>query len=101
VFCLEDLSMNARFTSLLAAVALALAAGAAVATQAPAAAPAQPQLSEHVRQDIQRHRAMAVAHDNAARCLESGRSKDECHERLRAECRGLAVGRYCGMRHQH
>jgi hypothetical protein len=90
--------MNLSRTALLAALALALAAGAAVATQAPAAAP---QLSEHVRQDIQRHRAMAVAHDNAARCLESGRNKDECHERLRAECRGLAVGRYCGMRHQH
>jgi len=95
--------MKANLNSLLAAVALALAAGAAGATTspAPAAAPAQPALSEHVRQDIQRHRAMAVAHDNAARCLESGRNKDECHERLRAECRGLAVGRYCGMRHQH
>jgi len=95
--------MKTRLTALLAAAALALAAGAAGATQAPAAtaAPAPAQLSEHVRQDIQRHRAMAVAHDSAARCLESGRNKDECHERLRAECRGLAVGRYCGMRHQH
>lgn len=93
--------MNASLTSLLVAVALALAASAATATQTPAPAAAQPQLSAHVLQDIQRHRAMSVAHDNAARCLESGRNKDECHARLRAECRGLAVGRYCGMRHQH
>ena len=91
--------MNARLSALVAALALALTAVAAGATQTPA--PAQLQLSEHVRQDIQRHRAMAVAHDSAARCLESGRPKAECHERLRAECRGLAVGRYCGMRHQH
>jgi len=95
--------MNTRLSSLLAALALALAlaAGAAGATPAAAPAAAAAPLSEHVRQDIQRHRAMSVAHDNAARCLEAGRNKDECHERLRAECRGLAVGRYCGMRHQH
>lgn len=96
--------MKARIPQLLSALLLSLAAAAAGATTpapAPPAAPAQPQLSEHVRQDIQRHRAMSVAHDSAARCLESGRPKAECHERLRAECRGLAVGRYCGMRHQH
>jgi hypothetical protein len=93
--------MNLSRTALLAAAVLALAAGAAAATPTPAPAAAPPPLSAHVLQDIQRHRAMAVAHDNAARCLESGRNKDECHERLRAECRGLAVGRYCGMRHQH
>jgi len=91
--------MNTRLSALVAVLALALAAVTAGATQTPAQA--QPQLSEHVRQDIQRHRAMSVAHDSAARCLESGRPKAECHERLRAECRGLAVGRYCGMRHQH
>ena len=62
---------------------------------------AQPKVSEHVRKDIERHRAMAAAHENAARCLEAGKPEQECQERLRTECKGLALGRYCGMRHEH
>lgn len=62
---------------------------------------AQAKLPEHARKDIERHRAMAAAHENAARCLESGRPEQECQERLRTECKGLAIGRYCGMRHEH
>ncbi|MCI1191799.1 hypothetical protein MOJ79_08090 [Calidifontimicrobium sp. SYSU G02091] len=72
---------------------------AAIATSASAFA--QPKVSEHVRKDIERHRAMAAAHENAARCLEAGRPEQECQERLRTECKGLAIGRYCGMRHEH
>jgi hypothetical protein len=58
-------------------------------------------LSEHVRKDIQRHRAMAAAHDAAARCLESGRKEEACQKDLQAACKGLAIGKHCGMRHEH
>lgn len=80
------------------------AIASAALAQAPAtpAAPSPPaKLSAHALKDIERHRAMALAHENAARCLESGKAEPECQERLRTECKGLAIGRYCGMRHEH
>ena len=58
-------------------------------------------VDEHRRDDIARHRAIAAAHDAAARCLESGRPESECQQALRRACEGIAVGRYCGMKHRH
>jgi hypothetical protein len=55
----------------------------------------------HRRDDIARHRAIAAAHDAAARCLESGSTESECQQALRRACEGIAVGRYCGMKHSH
>lgn len=73
-----------------------LAAGLALA------AVAQPSgLSDHVRKDVERHRAMAAAHAAAARCLESGTPYAQCLQALQASCKGLAIGKYCGMRHEH
>lgn len=85
----------------LAAVALAamLATGPLLA-QTPAPKPATT-LSEHARQDITRHRAMAAAHEAAARCLEAGRPEADCQKELAVACKGLAIGKYCGMRHEH
>jgi hypothetical protein len=57
--------------------------------------------AEDIRKDIQRHRAMAQAHEAAARCLESGKGENACLKQLQADCKGLAIGRYCGMRHEH
>jgi hypothetical protein len=54
-----------------------------------------------VASDIKRHRAMAAAHEGAAKCLESGKKPDVCHKELQAACKGLALGKYCGMRHEH
>ena len=51
--------------------------------------------------DIQRHRAMAVAHEAAAKCLESGKKDEVCEKELLASCKGLAIGKYCGMKHVH
>lgn len=62
---------------------------------------ASPAPSEHARKDIQRHRAMAAAHDAAARCLEAGKPEEQCQKELQAACKGLAIGKYCGMRHEH
>ena len=53
------------------------------------------------KEDIQRHRAMAAAHEAAAKCLESGKKEDVCGKELLAACKGLAVGKYCGMKHVH
>lgn len=58
-------------------------------------------LSDHVKKDIERHRAMAAAHEAAARCLESGKSEESCLKELQAACKGLGIGKYCGMRHVH
>ncbi|MBC7610241.1 MAG: hypothetical protein H7228_11830 [Polaromonas sp.] len=53
------------------------------------------------KEDIARHRAMAAAHEAAARCLESGKKDEVCEKELQASCKGLAVGKYCGMKHVH
>lgn len=53
------------------------------------------------KEDIQRHRAMASAHEAAAKCIESGKKEDVCMKELQASCKGLAVGKYCGMKHVH
>ena len=86
--------------SLLAAL---LAFGATTAVQAqssPAPAAVKP-LSEHAKKDISRHRAMAKAHEDAARCLESGETEERCQKTLLAACKGLAIGKYCGLKHEH
>jgi len=56
---------------------------------------------KETKEDAQRHRAMAAAHEAAAKCLESGKKEDVCMKELQASCKGLAVGKYCGMKHAH
>lgn len=53
------------------------------------------------KEDAARHRAMAAAHEAAARCVESGKAEKLCMAELQAACKGLAIGRYCGMKHAH
>ena len=53
------------------------------------------------KDDIARHRAIAAAHEAAAKCLESGKKEDVCYKELLAACKGLAIGKYCGMKHAH
>ncbi len=55
----------------------------------------------HVKQAVADHLAMAEAHVNAAKCLESGRPEKECHAQLAKDCKGLGIGKYCGMKHRH
>ena len=64
-------------------------------------AAAQAHDAKDLAKDVQRHRAMAAAHESAARCLESGKNHDVCQKELQAACKGLALGKYCGMRHEH
>jgi hypothetical protein len=76
--------------------ALLLALGALVATAA---------LAQHaekeVKEDIARHRALAAAHEGAAKCLEAKKDEKVCMAELQAACKGLAIGKYCGMKHGH
>jgi hypothetical protein len=51
--------------------------------------------------DIERHKAMAKAHTDAAICLESGKKEEVCEKALQAACKGLAIGKDCGMKHVH
>lgn len=68
----------------------------------PAAKPAaSPQADAHRQEDIAKHKQMAQAHADAARCLESGKAESACQDALRAACKGIAIGQYCGMRHGH
>ncbi|MCF8168818.1 MAG: hypothetical protein K9J77_09430 [Rhodoferax sp.] len=53
------------------------------------------------KDDIARHRTMAAAHEAAAKCLESGKKEDACYKELQAACKGLAIGKFCGMKHEH
>jgi hypothetical protein len=62
---------------------------------------AQPHGEKERNEDIRRHRAMAAAHEAAAKCLESGKPENDCLEKLRQDCKGLGIGKYCGLRHQH
>jgi hypothetical protein len=64
-------------------------------------AQAQAHNDKETKEDIARHRAMAAAHEAAAKCLESGKGEDVCQKELQAACKGLAIGKYCGMKHAH
>jgi hypothetical protein len=84
---------------------LALALSLCLALVVPAASAQQGTATKaqdaHRTEDIAKHRAIAAAHEAAAKCLEAGTKESSCHEALRKACEGIAVGRYCGMRHTH
>ncbi len=56
---------------------------------------------QETKEDVARHRAMAAAHEAVAKCLESGKGENVCLAELQAACKGLAIGKYCGMKHSH
>lgn len=87
-----------KYTGMFAATLMILASIAV-----PAAAADKPKThgAAEVKKDIDNHRAMADAHLNAAKCFESGKSEKVCHEQLAKDCKGLAIGKYCGMKHSH
>lgn len=62
---------------------------------------AQSHSDQETAADVQRHRAMAAAHEAAAQCLESGKGEAQCTKELQTACKGLAIGKYCGMKHAH
>ena len=82
--------MRTLWVTMLAA-ALPLAALAAPAKEG----------DKETKADIARHRAIAAAHEGAAKCREAGKMEDVCLKELQAACKGLAIGKFCGMKHEH
>ena len=82
------------FRSIVLAAAVALAA-------VPASAADKKADAAHVKKDVADHRAMADAHLNAAKCLEAGTPEKDCQAQLAKDCKGLGIGKYCGMKHKH
>lgn len=82
-------------------LAATLMAVSLVATPAVAAEKAKAHGAAEAKKDIADHRAMADAHLNAAKCFEAGKPEKECHAQLAKDCKGLAIGKYCGMKHAH
>ncbi|MGH8616517.1 MAG: hypothetical protein ACREUW_02410 [Burkholderiales bacterium] len=85
--------MQKRWLMLMLGAALAVAGAHA---QAPKKGPS-PELLKHAAD----HRAMAEAHTNAAACLEAGKPEQDCEAQLQKDCKGLGIGKYCGMKHRH
>jgi uncharacterized protein YgiB involved in biofilm formation len=56
---------------------------------------------KEIKEDIAKHRTMAAAHEAAAKCLEAGKGDAVCNKALQAACKGLAIGKFCGMKHEH
>lgn len=57
--------------------------------------------TSHVAEDVMDHRTMAEAHRKAADCLEAGKPEKECRAQLVKDCKGVAIGRHCGMKDRH
>ena len=98
--------MKSLFCAAVAALALANPVGAHEHPDHAPHAPHTPafgnvKLDAHTQEDIERHRGMARAHEQAAQCLAQGTKYDTCQKQLQASCKGLALGKNCGMRHSH
>ena len=93
--------MKAKWVSSVGIVALAGLLSMPVLAQHDHDKKGKPHTAAEIKKDIANHRAMAEAHLNAAKCLEGGKSEKECHAQLAKDCKGLAIGKYCGMRHVH
>lgn len=66
-----------------------------------ACASAQAHGDKELAEDAARHRAMAAAHEGAAKCLEVKKDEKVCMTELQAACKGLGIGKMCGMKHAH
>jgi hypothetical protein len=84
-----------------ALIVVAVAAVLAVQVDARAQDKGKKEDSGHVKEAVGDHRAMAEAHLNAAKCLESGKPEKDCHAQLAKDCKGLGIGKYCGLKHRH
>ena len=56
---------------------------------------------KETKEDIAKHRAIAAAHEAAAKCREAGKGEDVCNAELAKACKGIAIGKLCGMKHAH
>jgi hypothetical protein len=78
-------------------VIASLAMGLALSAQVAAAD--APALNQETLDDIAKHEKIAAAHTEAAKCLRSGKPDAVCEGALLAACKGIAIGKFCGMKH--
>ncbi len=79
------------FVALVTLVTLALSAHVFAASSAA--------LSQETLDDIAKHEKIAAAHTEAAKCLRDGKPDEVCEGALLAACKGVAIGKFCGMKH--
>ena len=60
---------------------------------------AHAELNQETLDDIAKHEAIAAAHSAAAKCLRDGKPDAVCEGALLAACKGIAIGKFCGMKH--
>lgn len=58
-----------------------------------------PKLNQETLDDIAKHEKMAAAHTEAAKCLRAGKPDEVCEGALLQACKGVAIGKFCGMKH--
>jgi len=58
-----------------------------------------PKLNQETLDDIVKHEKIAAAHSEAAKCLRAGKSDEVCEGALLQACKGIAFGKFCGMKH--
>jgi hypothetical protein len=86
--------------SMIAAPAIAADTAATKPPAKPATSKVDPALeAAHTKEDVRRHRIIAAAHEAAAKCQESGKDEEICDAELAKACKGIAYGKYCGMKH--
>ena len=97
---MKKILLAAALSFLASAPAVAADTTPSNASAKPARSKVDPALeAEHTKEDVKRHRAMAAAHEAAAKCQESGKDEDFCNAELAKACKGIAYGKYCGMKH--
>jgi len=85
--------------SLVGVFALMFAAGSIAFSGGAEAAHAHSK--QQLDEDIMDHRTMAEAHRKVADCLEAGKPEKECRAQLAKDCKGVGIGRSCGMKDRH
>lgn len=58
-----------------------------------------PKLNRETLDDIAKHDKIAAAHTEAAKCLRGGGPDEVCEGALLKACKGVAIGKFCGMKH--
>lgn len=58
-----------------------------------------PKLNQETLDDIAKHEKIAAAHTEAAKCLRAGKADEVCEGALLQACKGVAIGKFCGMKH--
>ena len=87
-------------SALVPVMAVAADTKATPALTKPASSKVDPALeAAHTKEDVRRHRIIAAAHEAAAKCQESGTDEAICDAALEKACKGIAYGKYCGMKH--